>query len=136
MRLGRTEGSAPLAVISGRPPRSRALRSDRQLSRFRSFLWIERRRRGWSTAQMAQRLGIRPARLADWESGKRCPSEAQLPAVAAALGMNVEGLRFLRAASEIERRIFNRGAASIEEIHGRVVAFLESLAAPWTGATR
>ena len=53
-----------------------------------------RQERGWSQPDLAQRLGVRPNAVANWERGRAMPSPSHRQALAHLFGVNVEAIAF------------------------------------------
>lgn len=114
-------------LITGRSPRSRAVRSDKSFARIASFLWTARSQAGLTLTGMAQALGVSASRLRYWESADRLPKLADLGRVGEALRVDPEALLILRLAAAVDRE-FRRGSPCIEELHKRVIFVIETQA--------
>ena len=113
-----------LAVISGRPPKSRVIRSDQSLARLPILLWHTRRRHGMSISSMAVSIGMRPARLADFEAGNRLPKRSQLEGLAQLMGIDFAALMILWIAARTDR-LFLRGSPTVSSLHRSVLNRIE-----------
>jgi transcriptional regulator with XRE-family HTH domain len=76
-----------MTTIEREPQRLQRKAVRRTLGRNLSAL---RRRREWSQAKLAHRLGVTRGRLSKWETGEHSPPIEMLPALAAALEARVE----------------------------------------------
>ena len=122
----RSKGQA-LRLITGRTPRSRATKSDRSFSRFASFLWLSRSEAGLSLKALAVELGVSLGRLYHWEKGERLSSLVDLDRLCDVLNVDPTGFLILRLGALLDRE-FHRGAPSVEALHQRLIAALESQA--------
>lgn len=55
-----------------------------------------RRQKGWTQRELAERLGVSPGAVANWEVGTRTPSLETALRLAALFDVAVEDIRFLR----------------------------------------
>ena len=53
-----------------------------------------RQARGWTQLELANRLGITPSSVYNWESGKFEPKASQLRALARAFGVSMDDIDF------------------------------------------
>jgi len=90
-------------------------------------LVLKRKRKGWTQAELARRMGVSRGRLGKWELGLNAPSLEDLVALSEVLDVGFEELGLGRSPQALQESI---STAELQELFGHLSA-MARLLKPW-----